>query len=84
MVEETRERAGSTLLRDIMEGDQNEFVLGMPRSRYFKVTRRRALIAVVSEYSALREIEGKENYEDLPEVMEDLKNVLKMMRHLGF
>ena len=78
------EKSNSIVMSEIMEGDPNEFIFGMPRHKYFKVSRKRALVTIVSDYSALREIEGKENYEDLPETIEDLKNILKGLRHLGF
>ena len=51
------------ILRD---SDANDFVLGMPARKYFAHTRKRALIIGVSDYSKLREIEGKEKYDDLP------------------
>ena len=51
----------------LKEGDPNEFVCGMPRHKYFQITKKKALVIGVSDYSGLRENEGKENYLDLPE-----------------
>ena len=51
-----------------LEGeDPNEMVCGIPRSKFFGVTQRKALIIIASDYSGLRENQGKEKYYDLPE-----------------
>ena len=60
---------------DILEGDPNEFVFGHPRRSYFNYTKMRALVIVVSDYSALREEEGKERYLDLPSTIEDAAKI---------
>ena len=79
MVEST-----SAAALDILNGDPNELILGMPRKRYFSYTKKKAIIVVVSDYSALREIEGKEKYNDLPETLNDLNEIVKGIKHLGF
>ena len=65
----------SNTLDMLMEGDPNEFILGMPRHKYFFHTKKRALIVTVSDYEALRENEGKDKYLDLPETIEDCKRI---------
>ena len=74
----------SVTLDKLTDGDPNEFVCGMPRHRYFSHTRKKALIVVVSDYEALRENEGKENYKDLPETQIDMKVMVSGIKHLGF
>ena len=54
-------------LSALEEGDPNELICGIPRSKYFGVTQRKALIIIASDYSGLRENEGKERYFDLPD-----------------
>ena len=51
----------------ILDGDPNEFILGMPRHKYFSANKLKPMIIGSSDYSALRELEGKEAYADLPE-----------------
>ena len=69
---------------DILEGDPNEFVLGHPRRAYFNYTKMKALVIVVSDYSTLREEEGKERYLDLPSTITDAAKIEKGLKHLGF
>ena len=68
----------------IMDGDPNEFILGIPRHKYFTAQKLKAMIIGASDYSALREEEGKENYLDLPETPTDCEVILKGIRKLGF
>ena len=71
MVELSMEKKLSAL-----EGDPNEFICGIPRSKYFGVMQRKALIIISSDYSSLRECEGKEKYFDLPETKNDCNTIL--------
>ena len=57
--------------RLLAEEDPDEFVAGMPRRMYFGHTRKRALVITASDYSKLREVEGKEKYADLLETVND-------------
>ena len=50
----------------------------------FKAQKRRALIIVCSNYENLREMEGKENFADLPEVHTDKLVVEAGLRRVGF
>lgn len=69
---------------NILEGDPNEFVCGYPKRAYFNYTRKKALVTVVSDYSKLREEEGKERYLDLESTIEDANKIVKGLKHLGF
>ena len=55
----------------LLDGDPNEIIMGMPRHTYFKPDKMQAMIIVASDYSALRENEGKEKFFDLPETKND-------------
>ena len=68
----------------LTDGDPNEFICGMPKSKYFGHTRKKALVIGCSDYAALREIEGKEKYGDLVETINDVKNVVSGLKRLGF
>ena len=55
----------------LMDGNPNEFIMGIPRGKYFAADKQLAMIIVSSDYSELREHEGKDKYFDLPETMND-------------
>ena len=42
------------------------------------------MVIGASDYSALRDIEGKEAYADLPETQSDCEIILKGLKKLGF
>ena len=67
----------------MVEADE-EYVAGFRMSDFFKAHRRKALIIVCSDYENLREMEGKENFDDLPEVHKDKRVVEAGLRRLGF
>ena len=74
-----------TSLDDILiSKESGEFICGLPKYKYFAQTRKKALIINVSDYEALRENEGKENFADLPETVEDAKAIVKGLKRLGF
>ena len=60
----------------MLEGDPNEYIMGMPRHQYFKPNKLQAMIIVASDYSALRENECKDKYFDLPETKNDCQVIL--------
>ena len=68
----------------LAKGDPNEFICGMPKSKYFKHTRKKAIVIAVSDYSGLRSHKGKEKYEDLNETLDDVKNIVSGLKRLGF
>ena len=67
-----------------LSGNGNEFVCGIPKSKYFNYTRKKAVVIAVSDYSELRKNPGKERYEDLNETLDDVKNINKDLKILGF
>ena len=67
-----------------MVGDPSELVCGMPKQKYFKHSRKKAIAIAVSDYSELRKHEGKERYEDLNETLHDVKNMVSGLKALGF
>ena len=71
-------------LSALEKGDPNELVCGIPRCKYFGITQRKAIIVIASDYSGLRENEGKERYFDLPDTKTDCQVILKGIKNLGF
>ena len=67
----------------MVEADE-EYVAGFRMSDFFQAHRRKALIIVCSDYENLREMEGKENFADLPEVHTDKLVVEAGLRRVGF
>ena len=58
--------------------------MGMPRHKYFAADKQLAMVIISSDYSELREHEGKDKYFDLPETKNDCHMILKGIRRLGF
>ena len=56
----------------------------MPMSMYFKADVKMALVIGCADYSMLREIEGRENFADLEDAMEDVKVAKAGLKRLGF
>ena len=57
---------------------------GVPVDKFFKYTRKKAVIIGVTDYSECREKEGKEKFGDLPEAERDVKVVKAGLARLGF
>lgn len=68
----------------MVEAEDEEFIFGMPKSAYFRVGKKKAIIIGCSEYDELRQIEGKEGFADLPEALNDIKVVKASLKRLGF
>ena len=71
-------------LEKLMSGEPSDIICGMPKSTYFHHTTKKAIVIGVSDYSELRENEGKESYADLPQTKEDIKNIISGLKRLGF
>ena len=61
-----------------------EYFMGMPSSAFFKVNIKQAIVISCGDYGELREIEGKEGFQDIPEVDEDASLVYAGLRRLKF
>ena len=61
-----------------------EHFMGMPMSTFFKAEVRKAIVIGCSQYEELRQIEGKENFADIPETLDDIKVVKAGLKRLQF
>ena len=66
----------------MVEGINEQTLMGIPTNMFFKVQKKRALLIVCNEYANLRELTGKP-YEDL-ETTEDIFAVKHGLQSLKF
>jgi len=57
---------------------------GIHVNEFFRIHRRKAIVIGCSSYDKLRQIEGFEGFQDIPESLEDVKFVKTGLRHLHF
>ena len=58
--------------------------MGIPVSAFFEAGAKIAIVIGCSDYAELRNIEGKEGFQDIPEAQQDIKIVKAGLKRLGF